>query len=793
MEAKKCRAGVPSPNAADFQIAGRDGEIHSTTQAAQQLTARQKPPIHQGDLRHLHPTIVKRLVPMPNWVVWKFQPNAKGTGWTKVPYQPLHPTRKAATTRKRTWGSYADAVAAVEVGKADGIGFVLFETNICAFDLDNCRDAITGKIDPVATALMRRCGVTYIEETVGGRGLRCIGLGGTKETHRKQTIIGSNVSVESYRFCPRFITISNQVLDSVKPNMRDLGDIDAVITAVVDELDHQGGISRADNVGFGDDAITDNRAVTFTEASLPPRLLTLIREGVPDTEDRSRAFHHAVKWLKDRGWTIGDIVTLLARYPNGIAFKYGKRLARETDRAFNKPDKESPGSNSGDNIKLDDFYAYMPSHAYIFTPTREMWPARSVNSRLPLVALKKPDGSPVTTANGKPKFAEPSAWLDNHRPVEQMTWAPGEPLAIEDRLISEGGWIKRKGVTTFNVYRPPTIKPGDVSKAGPWADLVRKVYPGDADHIFDFFAHRRQRPEEKINHSVLLGGDPGIGKDSIIEPLKQAVGPWNCKEVSPQDMMSTYNNFMQAVVLRISEARDLGDINRFSFYDHLKTVAATPPDVVRINEKYIPQHYIVNVCGVIITTNYKSNGIYLPADDRRTYVAWSQLKQADFEPGYWPNLWDWYQNQDGFAHVAAFLDARDISGFDPKAPPEKTAAFWAIVDAGIAPEQSELADVIDEIKTGGLNGQPKNVDAITLKIVIGYAEGQFQDWLLDRKNRRAIPHRFEKCGYVPVRNPDADDGLWVINRRRQVIYARASLPIAEQHEAARGLVEDGVT
>ena len=39
-----------------------------------------------------------------------------------------------------------------------------------------------------------------------------------------------------------------------------------------------------------------------------------------------------------------------------------------------------------------------------------------------------------------------------------------------------------------------------------------------------------------------------------------------------------------------------------------------------------------NVCGVIITTNYKTNGIYLPAEDRRHYVAWSNLNERRFSP-----------------------------------------------------------------------------------------------------------------------------------------------------------------
>jgi len=44
-----------------------------------------------------------------------------------------------------------------------------------------------------------------------------------------------------------------------------------------------------------------------------------------------------------------------------------------------------------------------------------------------------------------------------------MTWVPGEPMEIKNKLIAEGGWIERTGITVFNLYRPPTIvgAPGD--------------------------------------------------------------------------------------------------------------------------------------------------------------------------------------------------------------------------------------------------------------------------------------------------------------------------------------------
>jgi hypothetical protein len=130
----------------------------------------------------------------------------------------------------------------------------------------------------------------------------------------------------------------------------------------------------------------------------------------------------------------------------------------------------------------------------------------------------------------------------------------------------------------------------------------------------------------------------------------------------------------------------------------------------------------------------------------------------------------------GHRHVAAYLAGLDLTSFDPKAPPPKTAAFWDIVDANRAPEDAELADALDAM------GNP---DATTLtQVAINTTDSGFHDWIKDRKNRRALPHRFEKCGYAPARKDAAKDGLWKINGRRQVICANNTLSISDQIRAA---------
>jgi hypothetical protein len=448
---------------------------------------------------------------------------------------------------------------------------------------------------------------------------------------------------------------------------------------------------------------------------------------------------------------------------NDLLREHGEAAVR---KASDRSVTQGNGRDAAD-VQLEDFVAYMPMHSYVFTPTRELWPASSVNARLPPV--KQQDQTIIA-----------SSWLDRNNPVEQMTWAPGEPMLIEGRLISEGGWIERPGCTVFNLYRGPTLTSGNAAEVGPWLDHLRRVYPTDADHIVRFLAHRAQLPQEKINHALVLGGLQGIGKDTLIEPAKRTVGPWNVAEVSPLHLLGRFNGFIKSVILRVNEARDLGEVNRFSFYDHMKAFTAAPPDVLRVDEKNLREYSVPNCCGVILTTNHKADGIFLPPDDRRHFVAWSDLKKEDFTDDYWTELWRWY-DRGGDRHVAAYLRELDLTGFDPKAPPPKTAAFWDIVDASRSPEDADLADTLDYL------GNP---DAVTLSQAYNAAcsiNAEFATWLKDRTNRRQIPYRFERCGYAPVRNDAADDGLWAINGKRQVIYAKAALSLRDRFVAARKL------
>src|SRR5262249_24721376 len=124
---------------------------------------------------------------------------------------------------------------------------------------------------------------------------------------------------------------------------------------------------------------------------------------------------------------------------------------------------------------------------------------------------------------------------------------------------------------------------------------------------------------------------------------------------------------------------------------------------------------------------------------------------------------------------------------DPCALPRQTTAFFDIVNASQSPEDAELADALDEMERDE-RGQPRRPTVCSLLSIVTSPRSATLEWLLDRRHRRSIPYRLAPCGYIACRNPNAEDGLWKINGRRQTLYVKAILPPEQRLQAARDYV-----
>lgn len=242
--------------------------------------------------------------------------------------------------------------------------------------------------------------------------------------------------------------------------------------------------------------------------------------------------------------------------------------------------------------------------------------------------------------------------------------------------------------------------------------------------------------------------------------------------------------------MRISEVHDLGPA-RFQFFDVTKDWHAAPPETLTVADKHVKAYEIMNVVNVIYTLNHKSDGLFLPPEDRRHFVAWSECKTDDFSEEFWKDYWHKIEKQGYARHVAAYLATRDVSAFNPGASPPKTDAWHAIVAANQEPQDAELLDVLDKLgHYDELGWEPGRPEAVTLDQVRKHAECPIglAGWLGDMKNLRAANHRLERAGYSTVTNRGREDGRWRINGARQTVYARQELSSAEKQKAVTEMI-----
>ena len=294
-----------------------------------------KPHTYVADITQL-PKALQHITRQKRWVVWRWELRKRKHGamaWTKPPYQCSNPKTPAKSNDPGTWGTYAEAVAAVAAGLADGIGFMLKDSEIAAAVLDHVRDAQTGEIVRWAKRLCVEADQLglYREVTVSGSGLRFIGLSHGSELHRKFTFHRkSGAGIELYRNTARYITISG-LQEGV---CDELSSIDDYLDTLVARFDGQPTATQPFDFDFNN---AGPQANYFRD---------IIENGAPEGE-RSEKFQEMVWYLASMGWTIDQIVDELSKYPNGIGAKYAARLLAEVTRSFGKWQRRRRASAQG--------------------------------------------------------------------------------------------------------------------------------------------------------------------------------------------------------------------------------------------------------------------------------------------------------------------------------------------------------------------------------------------------------------------------------------------------------------
>lgn len=160
---------------------------------------------HKSSLRSCAThTGIKELTELDQWVYWRYE-YADGR-WTKPPINPKT-LRYASVTKPWSWGSYEAVDEVNEVGKANGIGFVVTEGDpYCGVDLDDCRNPETGAIEEWAQKFVDRFD-SYTEASPTGTGLHIIVRAKLPPNAEHEPFDG----IEVYD-CKRYFTITRDVV-----------------------------------------------------------------------------------------------------------------------------------------------------------------------------------------------------------------------------------------------------------------------------------------------------------------------------------------------------------------------------------------------------------------------------------------------------------------------------------------------------------------------------------------------------------------------------------------------------
>jgi hypothetical protein len=251
------------------------------------------------------------------------------------------------------------------------------------------------------------------------------------------------------------------------------------------------------------------------------------------------------------------------------------------------------------------------------------------------------------------------------------------------------------------------VQTGDIAM---WLDHCRELVPESAelDHILDVMAFKVQHPEIKVNHAILHAGDEGSGKDTFWAPFIWAVCGDHLKNRGIMDNNSVNSQWgyqLESEILIINELKEPDAATRRQLANQLKPIIAAPPEMLPINRKGLHPYYMANRLFVLAFSN-DPVPISLASQDRRWFCVWSTAPRMDSRQA--KKIWDWYRGG-GFGMIARFLRDRDVSQFNPSAPPMWTEFKANLVEHGMSMAESYLVDMLRERKSEfarGVIGSP---------------------------------------------------------------------------------------
>ena len=306
-------------------------------------------------------------------------------------------------------------------------------------------------------------------------------------------------------------------------------------------------------------------------------------------------------------------------------------------------------------------------------------------------------GVEVGPRGGEKKINPVDVWLSNpNRIVVQ-----GQRM----RPDRERPTFKEHGREWLNTYRPLDLGAADGGDADGGIDLVRQLLPDvrEREWFLKWLAFKWKYPHIPGPAIIMVARDFGTGRGTFGALLKLLFGDRYVTNVpfkifAGLNYQSQYTDWaLDALFAIVNESSATGDMSAYKakhdVYEHLKEVVEPRPVERTFIRKGEGSVRAVSSASSLIMTN-NPDCIPLPEDDRRFAVLTNGRPR---DPEFWQYVNDWMLKQSNIAAFAQWLEAVDISEYDPFAPPLKTFAKGEMSEYNKTPLDTVLAEALDDM------------------------------------------------------------------------------------------------
>lgn len=251
------------------------------------------------------------------------------------------------------------------------------------------------------------------------------------------------------------------------------------------------------------------------------------------------------------------------------------------------------------------------------------------------------------------------------------------------------------GKTLLNTWKADGLRPavGDVTL---WLDHLAWLVPDamQRTHMIQWMACTLRHPDRKINHNIMVGGAPRIGKDSAFIPLLAGLGESNCGGIDADKLEEPYQDAFVAKKLVVFNELHCEGFSPRKLENKLKPFGAAPPAWLNLRRFQRPPIRQRNVVQIVGFSNHRT-ALSLETSAERWFAIW--CAPEDPRPTeYYRALYRWFNTEGGLAAVVHYLTHEvSLEGFEAQAPAPTTAYRDQL--AYTNGHASPVAEVIEEM------------------------------------------------------------------------------------------------